>query len=136
VPDPDSAFGLAIRGEHADEMPFAMGVYDQTGRRGLVGRRLNKRDIGVALGAKDIVGGGYHLYKLGRTIVTPQCFVWLTRSWQMQQPLDMLHDPTRMDEQWDIYVSLKLTGPAYPHGKPNEPNAIFVDRMILVKVQK
>ena len=136
VVDPGSAFGLAISGEHEDEMPFCMGVYDLTGRRGLVGRRLNERDIGVALDTGAIVGSGYHLYKLGRTIVTPRCYVWLTKSWQIQQPLDMLHDPTRMHEQWDIYVSLKLTGPAYPHGRPTDKNAICFDRMILVKVQE
>lgn len=136
VVDPDSAFGLAISGEHDDEMPFSMGVYDQTVGRGLVGRRLNERDVGVSLDGKSIVGSGYHIYELGRTIVTPRCYVWLTKSWQIQQPLDMLHDPTRMDAQWDIYVSLKLTGPAYPHGKPDEKNAIYFDRMILVKVQE
>jgi len=134
VVDPDSAFGLAISGEHDDEMPFCMGVYDQTARRGLVGRRLNERDVGVSVDDQAIVGSGYHLYKLGRTIVTPRCFVWLTKSWQIQQPLDMLHDPTRMDEQWDIYVSIKLTGPAYPHGRPDEKNALYFDRMILVRV--
>ena len=51
------------------------------------------------------------------------------------KPLDMLHDPTRMDAQWDIYVLLKFTGPAYPYGKPNEKNAIYFDRMILLNAQ-
>ena len=136
VTDPDSAFGMAVSGEHNDEMPFCMGVYDQTAGRGLIGRRLNERDVGVSLDGDSIIGPGYQLYKLGRTIVTPRCYVWLTKSWQVQQPLDMLHDPTRMDAKWDIYVSLKLTGPTYQHGKPDEKNAIYFDRLILVKVEE
>ena len=38
-----------MRGGHSDEMPVHMGVYDLAGRRGLVGRRLNEHDVGVAL---------------------------------------------------------------------------------------
>jgi len=112
-----------------------MGVYDCAGRRGLVGRQLNKNDVGVAFDRKAIPGRGYHLYKIGRTIITTNCYVWLTRSWQIQHHIEMLHDATNMGQKWDVYASVKLTGPTYPHGKPGEKDALYFDRLILVKVQ-
>jgi len=136
VDDPGSVFGLALCGEHADEMPVHMGVYDLVSRRGLVGRLLNDRDVGVAVDAAAVAGTGYHLYELGRTAITTNCYAWITKSWQIQHHLEMLHDAADMDQQWDIYVSIKLTGPSYPHGDPDEKDAIYFDRMVLVRAQE
>ena len=60
-------------------------------------------------------------------------FIYLTASLQIQKHLYGLYDPARPDQQWDVYLSMKYTGPAYPFGESGEPNGLFMDRMILVK---
>jgi len=73
-----------------------------------------------------------------------------------QERLETIFDPSKPQQQWDVYVSAKFTGPAYlsavpggaqagPHGKskrlsattriePTEPNGLWVARIILVSV--
>lgn len=125
VPDAESVFGFAISRENPDEMPMGMGVYDLEGRKNL---------LSLTLKPDDIPASGYHIYKLGRTKLTQHCYVWFTNSWQIQHRLEMFFDITDPDREWDVYVSLKFTGPAYPHGKESEKNALFLERIILIKV--
>ena len=126
VDDPDSVFGIASARMTAEEMPVTMGVYDP--------------DAGTSVGFqvfRDAVPGkGYYTYKLPRTKIPVRGRFWFTRSWQISQELGQFHDPTNMSQEWDLYVSIKLDGPAYPHGSANAPNGVYIDRLILVKPQE
>ena len=53
----------------------------------------------------------------------------------MQKHLFSLYDPLNPDQEWEVHVSAKFTGAKYPHGNPKEPNGLFFDRMILVRVE-
>ncbi len=46
----------------------------------------------------------------------------------------VLHDPVHMGRKWDVYVSAKLDGPAYPYGRADRPNGAYIERLILVRV--
>ena len=61
------------------------------------------------------------------------CLLWFTKSWQIQFPLNLFHDPMNMGQQWDVYVSAKVDGPAHPHGNAHAKNGAYIDRLILVK---
>jgi len=126
VEDPESVFGLAICRDNGAEMPISMGIYDHSLRKQLVRGRSS-------LGTNHIAGSGYHLYKIGRNPITLGCVFWFSKSWQIQKPLGSLHDPQNMNQEWDLYVSVKVAGPSYPHGKPDEKDGLYLDRLILVK---
>ena len=89
----------------------------------------------VCIQAKDISGKGYHWYKGPRFPLSEWTYIYLTENWEMQKSLFSLYDPLNPDQEWEVYVSAKFTGPKYPHGDPKEPNGLFFDRMILVRVE-
>lgn len=125
IDDPDSVFGVASARMTAEEMPVAMGVYDP--------------DAGTSAGFQvfrhAVPGKGYYTYRLPRTTVPVRGRFWFTKSWQISQELGQFHDPTNMTQEWDLYVSIKLDGPAYPHGDANARNGVYIDRLILVKTR-
>lgn len=77
----------------------------------------------------------YHLYKIGRFNVGPKTYLWTHKSWIMQNYLSQAYDALDPEKDYDIYVSFKVQGPAYVEGSKKE-NAIFMDRIILVKQEK
>lgn len=124
VRNADAATGLAARLPTRGEFPLMFGLYD----------RINRAFIArTGVKAGDINDPGYGLYRLGRLAVPPGSYIWITNSWRIQIPVGFAHDTARPDQQWDIYVSLKLTGPTYPHGGADDEDAVWVDRVILVK---
>ena len=73
----------------------------------------------------------YHLYHYGRITLTPLCLLWAHWSWYIQQNLDPYYREDG-DNVFDVYVSIKLQGPAYSENSKKE-NAVFIDRILLVK---
>ena len=57
-------------------------------------------------------------------------FFW---SWYIQQGIADGFDPNQENRRFDIWLRMKLTGPAYPYGKKDEKNAIWIERIILVR---
>ena len=124
--DPAAALGLC-RKTVTDEMPLTAGIYDG----------LNRRWLGSMTIPKDqITPGRYQLYKLGQTILTPDCCLWVTQSWfaviQLEQ-FYVMGDPLKT---WDVYVSLKMDSPdAQPSSGAPVKNTVSCDRVILVECQ-
>ncbi|MBT5608599.1 MAG: DUF4838 domain-containing protein [Lentisphaerae bacterium] len=108
--------------------PLAFGVYDRVRKSSVLSVVMKPEET-----ARDET---YHLYKIGRARVGPGVRVWAHWSWLQGCPIDGAYqladgmDPAVND--WDVYVSLKLTGPAYAPGSTQE-NAVWMDRVILVK---
>ena len=72
----------------------------------------------------------YHFYKLGKVIRrkdTKQS-LWGHRTWRLD--LNRLFNALPPGE-YELYVSFKLTGPAYVKGSKKE-NAVYTDRIIAV----
>jgi hypothetical protein len=100
-------------------MPW--GLYDTTGRKSIGSAQIK---------AGDIPGPGYHLYKMGRFPIGPGHYVYFFWSWVIQCDVDPEGKP---GELYDIYARIKFEGPMFPHAKPDQKNAICVERVVLVK---
>jgi len=131
VQDPQSASGNAVfisnerMKPFGGVLPFHLGIYDYTGRVG-GGSRINR---------DEIKGNGYHLYKMGRFRLSDTAYIYLTGSWQIQiRPLIPFLNPDKPNSAWDIYLSLKTSGAGLPFGDPSGEDGIYLDRMLLVRV--
>jgi len=123
--EPEAALGLAVARMSDSELPMPIGAWRVQGPR-------QHRAIHIA--KEDILGPGYHWYRGPRITLGEATYVYLTESRKYQVHLWSEYDPANAQQQWDVYVSMKATGPAYPHARSGEPNGIYFDRMILVPV--
>jgi hypothetical protein len=75
----------------------------------------------------------FHLYLAGRMKATPDMHFWAHHSWRLCQRLAIAYDASLPQQRtYDVYVSLKLEGPAYVPGSA-KANAFSIDRLILVQ---
>ena len=127
--DPNAAGGMAYRlgqkttidGTLLFRKPLTIGVYDKT----------NKKDgPHITIESTNIPQDGkYHLYKIGEYAISERTFVW-TGDWRIQVYLNKAYFPP-LARRMEIYVSIKVCGPAYVKDSADE-NSISVDRVILV----
>ena len=127
VNDPDAFEGKAI---HSTRIPEAnhkkalpqLGIFDLTARRDAIKRVIKLEEI-----PSD---GKYHIYHIGR--LKPANYMhltgWAHYSWHMRFPLEM-GEP---HSEYDVYASLKFTGPAYIKGASG-PSDFFIDRIFFVR---
>ena len=133
--DPDAAYGRAVildkvepEYDHA-KFPMTFGVYDFDTKKYELTRTLKPEEIPA--------DEKYHLYYLGQ--VQPNGFhrqtLYGQRSWKvrLQQLYKRIWDPFDQDRRYDLYVSCKLTGPAYVKGSKSE-NSVRVDKIVCVKL--
>ncbi|PIU65235.1 MAG: hypothetical protein COS85_09530 [Armatimonadetes bacterium CG07_land_8_20_14_0_80_59_28] len=129
VADPEAAGGKTLQytgdGPKDHERPASFGVYD--GARRVFGPSLTLEGAAVPQDEK------HHWYKIGRFPVTNGVLLWAHWTWWLSVALDRVYDPTEQDHERDIWVSLKVTGPAYVKDA-KQPNAISIDRVVLVRV--
>ena len=104
-------------------IPYKMGTYTYQDKKNLINYSIEEKDI-----PQD---EKYHLYHIGRSLVTPKTLVWLHWTWLLHVYIDSVYEPGG-DNNWDVYVSLKLTGEPYVKGSKSEPG-VFCDRVILAK---
>ena len=149
--DPEAAMGLAIPKMSTNELPLPIGVWDNSvdatedpdSELAKNQREFLKLDqtqkyvdwpgICRVVSTNDITGPGYHMYKGPHFKLRPNQYVYLTQSWRYQYYPKQLFDPGNPNQFCDVYVSMKFTGPAFPHGNTNEPSGVFFDRVIFVK---
>jgi hypothetical protein len=147
--DPEAADGTAYVRLSADELPLPIGGWNNNKldnpeyekskteflKQDQAGQYVSWPQICRTIAPADVPGPGYHWYRGPRFPLYPGSFVYATKSWQFQQHLTSLGAQTRPGEIWEAHLSVKFTGPAYPHGKADDANAAFIDRMILVRVR-
>lgn len=130
VPDTQAESGITVRLELSDEdmekykLPMPWGAYDVAGKRGLGSTTIKP---------EDVAGPGYHWYKLGTLAIAPSSYVYFFWSWIIQFPVDAVVDPDRPNQKFDVWARIKFEGPGFPHGKPDDTNAISVERVVLVR---
>lgn len=136
VPDAEAESGVTNRLEFPTQvepekhpldkylLPMPWGLYDQ----------LNKKGIGSGtITPEDVPGPGYHWYKMGSFAVVPSTYLYFFWSWIIQVDIDDVADLGQPTNRFDIWARIKFEGPAFPHGRPDQKNAICVERVILVK---
>ena len=136
VPDPEADAGCTLRLEFPPEvdaehhplekylLPMGWGVYDQAAK-------TNR--AGGAIKPEDVPGPGYHWYKLGTTTVGSGCYLYFFWSWIIQIDLDAIATGAQADQSFAIWARVKYEGPSFPHGTPDQKDAICVERVVLVK---
>ena len=102
---------------------FSAGLYSYTTGERNTGFRRNQ-----------IKGPGYHWYKIARSKTGADEYLYLF-DWLLQVNLSEAVCRFSSDTVFDIYASLKFTGPAFPCGKSGELNAVWCDRIVLVPIQ-
>lgn len=128
VADPDAAGGKALRyqgdGPKDHVAPMVVGVYD--GARKVFGPRITMK-------ASDLhQDGEYHWYKIGNFPITNGVLVWAHSSWWLTVALNRACRPAALNRNCDVWVSLKMSGPAYVKGS-KERNSVWLDRIILIR---
>ena len=88
----------------------------------------------TVLNPEKVKGPGYNWYRLGVTRLVPGAFVYCFNSWLIQQSVAGAFDSKRPNAKYEFWISMKFTGPAFPHGKDSDKNAIWVDRIVLIKI--
>lgn len=133
VQDPEAESGITNRLDLTAEdvpdadrytLPLPWGLYDVVNKQGYSGAPIR---------AEDIPGPGYHWYKMGTFRLGPSYYLYFFWSWIIQVDVDNAYDPRQPDQQFEIWARLKFEGPRFPHGRAEDPDAICVERVVLVK---
>lgn len=122
----DSAWGYAYGREVTNaKAPMTFGYYD------LLKRIQKNNKVPFDKIKKD---GKFHIYKVTSTKLSASCRVWCHPTWGLgYDGVGQLFNVDHPDRVWDIYVSLKFTGPAYQK-KPETPkNFVWIDQVILIR---
>ncbi len=132
VPDRESETGTANRLELSDKdmakykLPMPWGLYDTA----------NKRSGGTGtIKPTDVPGAGYHWYQMGTFRIGPSYYLYFFWSWIIQVDIGGVIDPIDPDRPFDVWARIKFEGPGFPHGRPDDTNAICVERVVLVKAK-
>jgi len=132
VKETDAECGITNRLELCDEdmkkyaLPMPWGLYDVANK---------KSARGGIIKPEDVPGAGYHWYKMGTFKIAPSYYLYFFWSWIIQVDVDNVVDLERPDQEFDVWARIKFEGPGFPHGKPDQPNAICVERVVLVRAQ-
>jgi hypothetical protein len=135
VPDKEAESGIAdfldltaAKVEHADRyaLPMFWGLYDPETKKGMDGSPIK---------AGDIPGPGYNWYKMGRYAIGPNQYLYFFWNWVIQLDVGDLFDAGKPDQKYDVWARIKFTGPRFPHARAGEKDAIYVERVVLVKTR-
>jgi hypothetical protein len=130
VPDPEAESGITNRLDLTDEemqkykLPMPWGLYEQVARKGVGSASIKP---------EDVPGPGYHWYRMGTFPIRPSTYLYFFWSWIIQVDIDDVADSKRPDQKYAVWARVKLEGPGFPHGKPEQRNAICVERVVLVR---
>ena len=136
VPDATTESGLTYYLELSDKdmerykLPMAWGSYDAVTKV-----RQDGSVIYHQIGPQDVPGPGYHWYKMGSPAITPTTYLFFFWNWAIQVDVGNAADPANPRGKFDVWTNIKFTGPGFPHGQAGEKNAIWVERVILVKAK-
>ena len=71
----------------------------------------------------------YHLYRIGTFKPNGNVVGWVHWTWHIQYPVAAFFAIEERDTEFDAYISLKVTGPAYVKGS-RKKNTLTVDRIL------
>lgn len=113
-----------VRGYHlvSNAQPILIGVYSPAN-----GARVIKE-----IYPADIVPNQFTVYKASNLLLGAGDYLYLFRSWVIQCDIFKAFT-SNPSQRYDIYVSMKFTGPSYGGSLP-AMDAIFVDRIVVVRL--
>ena len=127
VQDPEAEGGYAVKmtlpedvGKYA--LPMPCGLYSTARTKGLAS---------ALIAAEQVPAAGYHWYKLFTAVPEHASYVYFFWSWVIQYPLGLSQEAD--GDAYTFWANVKFTGPAFPHPRAGEANAIFIERLVLEK---
>jgi hypothetical protein len=133
VKDPEAESGIANKLDLTANYVDHLEKYVLPMPWGLYGTVEKKSAGGHAIKAGDIPGPGYHWYKMGSFPIAPGYYAYFFWSWILQVEVDNAFDSAKPDQKFDVWARVKFTGPRFPHTRPGDNDAIYVERLVLVK---
>ncbi len=134
IDDPDSDIGkvACISFPHKNpkiklkdyQFPILIGIYSPSIKRPLWGYEFRKNRV---------TKPGYNWYKLGETKLSGDCYMFIFKSWNIKLGVSSPYDMNEPDRKFEVWARIKFTGPSYPCGKADEKDAIYFERLMLVK---
>ena len=110
------------------QRPVQLQFYDWTKKKVLLTKVIPAKD-----NPKD---EKFHWYYVGKSPVSPKTTLAFHWSWRLSSTLgSSAYDPTSPGDLYDIWVSLRMTGPAYVPGS-KKPDTLSVDRILFLKADK
>jgi hypothetical protein len=135
VKDPEAETGIAnrldltasdVESPEKYTVPMPWGLYATE----------EKRSVGSqAIGRDDIPGPGYHWYRMGTFRVPAAAYVYFFWSWIIQVDVANVFDPAKPDQKFAVWARIKFEGQRFPHAKAGDKDAIYVERLVLVKAE-
>ena len=132
VQDSDSPVGSAwmvgpVKPDyHKKTLSFC--VYDRIGRKIIQERTIKKEDY-----PQD---EKYHWYKVGKSRLSARTREVFHSSWQLTQCCgSSVFDPLEPNAEYELYVSIKLTGPSYVKGS-QKPDGVYLDRLVYLECER
>jgi hypothetical protein len=135
VKDPAAKSGIANKldltaagVEHPERyvLPTSWGLYGTVEKKTIGGNPIK---------AEDVPSPGYHWYTMGTFPVAPGAYAFFSWSWIIQVEVDNVFDPAEPDTKFDLWARIKFEGPRFPHAKAGDQDAIYMERLVLVKQQ-
>lgn len=108
------------------ERPFELGVYSNDKKKILAQKIFDPSEL-----PQD---EKYHWHGFRSVEITARCRMWGHSTWALT-PVRVLHevfDPSNPAKKFDVWISYKLTGPAYVEESDKE-NAAYIDRVIVTE---
>lgn len=133
VKDPEAESGIANRLDLTDGAVDRADKYVLPMPWGLYATAEKKVRGGTVIRAEDVPGPGYHWYPMGSFPIAPGYYVYFFWSWIIQVDVDNVFDPAHPDQKHEVWARIKFTGPRFPHARPGDQNAIYLERLVLVK---
>jgi hypothetical protein len=132
VDDPDSPTGSAWMlgpvSKDFHKKPLELVLYDWINNKYLLRRSISKKDL-----PQD---EKYHWYKLGTTHLTAKTQMTFHSSWKLSQPCaSHVYDPLEPNARYEIYASLKVTGPSYVKNS-KKPDGVYLDRVVILECEQ
>jgi hypothetical protein len=133
IKDPEAETGIAnkldltaayVESPEKYVLPMPWGLYGTVEKKSLAGDSIKP---------EDIPGPGYHWYKMGTFPVAPGYYAYFFWSWIIQLDVDNVIDPTQPEQKFEVWARVKFEGSRFPHARPGDQNAIYVERLVLVK---
>jgi hypothetical protein len=125
VKDPDAREGCAFEVKHVTgtnffNLPFQAGTYDVPGGKSLSVRKWDKIPDGE----------GYHWLHISTTKLNQGCYIYVTRSWEIQAKLRQYLElgPKNLD----VWCRVKFEGPDF--GKKGDVSRMLVDSISVIEL--
>ena len=136
VKDPEAESGIANKLDLSSEGLDGVEKYVLPMPWGIYGQEEKKHVGGSTIKSADIPGPGYHWYKMGTFPIASGSYVYFFWSWIIQADIDDVFDPAQPGQPYEVWARVKFTGPRFPHATPGDKDAIYVERLILVKAPR